>query len=131
MVDVVSEVTAGAEVLALGVVAGDEIAYVDGLLLACGVVLGEETGWADETGEETAWVLFGDEETIGVVDLVADSVTGQTVVEMAMMEVTTYVVCDSDGQLVTDAAHDVTVTSVVVYTVEVVSLVVGGAEVLA
>lgn len=46
------------------------------------------------------------------------SVTGQTVVETAMVEVTTVV--ESAGQLVTLAAQLVMVTSLVVYTVEVV-----------
>ena len=46
------------------------------------------------------------------------SVTGQTVVETAMVEVTTVV--ESAGQLVTLAAQLVMVISLVVYTVEVV-----------
>lgn len=46
------------------------------------------------------------------------SVTGHTVVEMAMVEVTTEV--ESAGQLVTVGAQLVTVISLVVYTVEVV-----------
>lgn len=54
-------------------------------------------------------------EAVGVV-----SVTGHTVVEMAMVEVTTEV--ESAGQLVTVGAQLVTVISLVVYTVEVVHL---------
>jgi hypothetical protein len=46
------------------------------------------------------------------------SVTGQTVVEIAIVDVTTVV--ESAGQLVTVAAQLVMVTSLVVYTVEVV-----------
>lgn len=46
------------------------------------------------------------------------SVTGQTVVEIAMVEVTTVV--ESAGQLVTVGAQLVMVTSLVAYTVEVV-----------
>jgi hypothetical protein len=48
------------------------------------------------------------------------SVTGQTVVEIAMVEVTTVVEASLAGQLVTLAAQLVMVTSLVVYTVEVV-----------
>jgi len=51
---------------------------------------------------------------------------GQIVVEMAMTEVTTLVcvwLSRCSGQLVTSGAQDVTVTSVVVYTVEVVQAV--------
>jgi hypothetical protein len=47
------------------------------------------------------------------------SVTGQTVVEIAMVEVTTVV--ESAGQSVTLAAQLVIVISLVVYTVEVVN----------
>jgi heme/copper-type cytochrome/quinol oxidase subunit 2 len=62
----------------------------------------------------------------GVVDCPAAgvvSVTGHTVVEIAMVEVTTVV--ESAGQLVTVGAQLVIVISLVVYTVEVVHL--GGA----
>lgn len=52
--------------------------------------------------------------------LVSVSVTGQIVVEIAIVEVTTVV--ESAGQLVTEAAQLVIVISLVVYTVEVVHL---------
>lgn len=51
-------------------------------------------------------------------ELLSASVTGQMVVEIGMVFVTTVV--ESAGQLVIDAAQDVTVTSVVEYTVLVV-----------
>jgi hypothetical protein len=41
-------------------------------------------------------------------------VTGQTVVEIAIVFVTTAVVCDSAGQFLTLAAHEVIVDTVVV-----------------
>ena len=47
--------------------------------------------------------------------------TGQTVVEIAIVEVTTVVEPSPAGQLVTLAAQLVIVISLVVYTVEVVS----------
>lgn len=51
---------------------------------------------------------------------VSVSVTGHTVVEMGMVDVTTTV--DPAGQLVTEAAQLVIVISLVVYTVDVVHL---------
>lgn len=42
------------------------------------------------------------------------SVTGQTVVAIAIVFVTTEVVCDSAGQFRTSAAHEVIVVTVVV-----------------
>jgi hypothetical protein len=44
---------------------------------------------------------------------VSASETGQTVVEMATVEVTTAVVCDAAGQSVTSGAHDVIVETTV------------------
>jgi hypothetical protein len=48
------------------------------------------------------------------------SETGQTVVETAIVSVTTAVVCDTAGQSSTLTAHDIIVDKVVEYTVEVV-----------
>lgn len=82
-----------------------------------GVPLGEE----DTTEEPTGKTLLGlgpdgaGEELAGTG---VTSVTGQTVVEMAIVEVVTTV--ESAGQLVTLAAQLVMVISLVVYTVEVV-----------
>jgi hypothetical protein len=79
-------------------------------------------GGGETTVEPTGRTLLGlglagregELATAGVV-----SVTGQTVVEMGMVEVTTVV--ESAGQLVTLAAQLVMVISLVVYTVEVVN----------
>ena len=48
--------------------------------------------------------------------------TGQTVVETAIVLVTRTKLCDSAGQSVTVAAQEVIVSTVVVYTVDVVNL---------
>jgi ribosomal 50S subunit-recycling heat shock protein len=72
----------------------------------------------DSVEEDPAGAVSVGIEPAGVV-----SVTGHTVVEMAMVEVTTVV--ESAGQLVTVGAQLVIVISLVVYTVEVVHL--GGA----
>jgi hypothetical protein len=59
---------------------------------------------------------------VGAIERVPEpsvSVTGQTVVEMAIVEVTTII--ELAGQLVTVGAQSVEVTAVVVYTVDVVS----------
>lgn len=77
-------------------------------------------------GIEPVGAVSVGEDPAGVVDWPAAgvvSVTGHTVVEMAMVEVTTVV--ESAGQLVTVGAQLVIVISLVVYTVEVVHL--GGA----
>ena len=49
--------------------------------------------------------------------------TGQIVVETAIVLVTRTVLCDSAGQSVTVAAQEVIVSTVVVYTVDVVNLI--------
>ena len=99
------------------------------VLMHCGTVLGQgDVGGADELGPAGAAgevldtglepegpaagvVPEGLPVTAGVDD-VSEAVMGQTVVEMAMVEVTTTVECA--GQLVTVGAQLVMVTSVVV-----------------
>jgi hypothetical protein len=91
-----------------------------------GVVAGtdgtEETPLGEDgvgvTIDEPAGVLAG-ETPVGLAGIEVVSVTGQMVVETAMVEVTTLV--ESAGQLVTVEAHLVTVISLVMYTVEVVN----------
>ena len=80
-------------------------------------------GAGDVTGElplGTAGLISVGVDPAGVDPLAAGvvSVTGHTVVEMAMVEVTTVV--ESAGQLVTVGAQLVIVISLVVYTVDVV-----------
>lgn len=77
-----------------------------------------EPATGDETGELPLG-LAGDD-AVGVDPAGPVSVTGHTVVETAMVEVTTVV--ESAGQLVTVGAQLVIVISLVVYTVEVVHL---------
>lgn len=84
----------------------------------------------EDTGETTGGVATGTDELISKVPLGAGtrgvdtiveeavSVTGQTVVEMGMVEVTTDI--DSAGQSVTVGAQLVMVYSLVAYTVDVV-----------
>lgn len=84
----------------------------------------------EDTGETTGGVATGTDELAGKVPLGAGtrgvdttveeavSVTGQTVVEMGMVEVTTDI--DSAGQSVTVGAQLVMVYSLVAYTVDVV-----------
>lgn len=77
-----------------------------------------EPATGDETGELPLG-LAGDD-AVGVDPAGPVSVTGHTVVETAMVEVTTVV--ESAGQLVTVGAQLVIVISLVVYTVDVVHL---------
>lgn len=73
-------------------------------------------GDSDGAGELIGRILLGPEGKVA--SAVVVSVTGQTVVEMAIVEVTTVV--ESAGQSVTSAAQLVMVTSLVVKIVEVV-----------
>lgn len=74
----------------------------------------------DLVGDEPAGGVSADVDSAGVETAGGVSVTGHTVVEIAMVEVTTEV--ESAGQLVMVGAQLVIVTSLVVYTVEVVHL---------
>jgi hypothetical protein len=84
-----------------------------------GVSLGEDETTVEPTGRTLLGLgpagRDGELAAAGVV-----SVTGQTVVEIAMVEVTTVVEPSPAGQSVTLAAQLVIVISLVVYTVEVV-----------
>lgn len=73
-----------------------------------------------DLGDEAAGGALADVASAGVVTAGEVSFTGQTVVEIAMVEVTTEV--ESAGQLVMVGAQLVIVTSLVVYTVEIVHL---------
>lgn len=89
-----------------------------------GVDPGVEPGVVEPPGVEVCTgeteVSEGEEPPVGTAMPVSVAVTGQMVVDRAMVLVMT--LCELAGQLVTVGAQLVTVTSVVVHTVEVVQL---------
>ena len=101
--DEASEVTPGAEELSTGVEATE-------------VPLGGVDTAEELTGK--APVELGPAGTVELTVAAVVSVTGHTVVEIGIVEVTTVV--ESAGQLTTSGAQLVMVTSLVAYTVEVV-----------
>jgi hypothetical protein len=123
LVIVISLVVYTVEVVHLGGALEPGAEEVTGELPLGPAGLEEDPAGAVWVGTDPPGAVSVGEDPAGVVDWPAAgvvSVTGQTVVEMAMVEVTTVV--ESAGQLVTVGAQLVIVISLVVYTVEVVHL---------